>query len=203
MTVRPIVVMGEEVLHRPAAPVTAFDGALRGLVRDMFDTMRAAPGVGLAAPQIGVDARVFVWSYGGLHPFDREYGPALGMTIPSPSSGAVINPHLELDWKGAELLPERLDLEREHEGCLSFPGYQYPIRRAPRAVLEGFDIDGGPIRIEAVAWLARIFQHEYGHLLGELYVDRLAGPWADEAAVQARIRGWGRPGVSWMPGSEG
>lgn len=202
MAIRPIVVMGEEVLHRPSRAVTAFDDELRELVADMVDTMRAAPGVGLAAPQIGVDARIFVWEYNGRAPFDAEYGKALGIDVPQPSSGVVINPQLELDWSDAEgILPEHLDLDREHEGCLSFPGPQYPLRRALRAQLTGYDVDGQPLRIEAAGWLARIFQHEYGHLCGELYVDRLTPPWSDEAGAYALVHGWGAPGTAWMPSS--
>lgn len=199
MTIRPILVMGEDVLHRPAAPVTEIDEAVTALVADMIDTVRAAPGVGLAAPQIGVDARVFVWRYAGFHPFDLEYGSALGITVPAPSAGAIVNPSLELDWTGVDALPAELDLEREHEGCLSFPGVQYPIRRAPRAILSGVDLRGEPVRVEALGWLARIFQHECAHLEGELYVDRLREPWAGEAAAHALEKGWGSPGISWTP----
>ncbi len=197
--IRPIVVTGEPVLHRPAAPVERFDDALAELVADMTETMIAAPGVGLAAPQIGVDAAVFVWRYAGLAPFDLEYGEALGVAVPAPSEGAVVNPRLALDHSDESVLPARLDLECEHEGCLSFPGYQYPLRRAPRAVLEGLTPSGEPLRVEASGWLARIFQHEFGHLQGRLYVDLLDEPWATEAALAKRAAGWGRPGISWTP----
>lgn len=197
--IRDIVVEGEAVLRRVSAPIERFDEELRALVSDMVDTMIAAPGVGLAAPQIGVDAAVFVWRYSGRSRFDERYGAALGLGGARPSSGAVVNPRLSLEWDPERVLPSAPDLECECEGCLSFPGYQYPLRRATRAVLEGFTPDGEPLRVEAAGWLARIFQHEYGHLGGRLYIDHLAEPWAGEAAAVKSAEGWGSPGIFWTP----
>ena len=125
----------------------------------------------------------------------RGFNTALG--------GVVVNPTLDLVWdaEGAgAILPEEPDMMRESEGCLSVPGYGYPLRRALGAVLRGYDVSGAPIEVTARGWLARIFQHEYDHLRGTLYVDRLAQPYADEAGQVIRERGWGRSGYTWTPG---
>ena len=140
MSILPICITGEPVLHRAAAPVESFDSELRDLVADMIETMHAAPGVGLAAPQVGVGSQIFVWRYGGASSFDTQYrdvlqldeGPARGFN--TALSGVVINPTLDLVWdaEGAgAILPEKPDMMRESEGCLSVPGYGYPLRRGP------------------------------------------------------------------------
>lgn len=182
MTIRPIRITGEPVLHTVAKPVTRFDDELRALVDDMFETMDEAPGVGLAAPQVGVGLRLFVYTYtddsGVLH------------------RGHIINPELWLT--PAPTGP--LDIDEEAEGCLSVPGERYPLRRAERGILTGVDVDGAAVRIEADGWLARIFQHEYDHLNGVLYVDRLIDPYAYAANKVVKKRRWGQPGLSWTPG---
>ncbi len=182
MAVLPIRITGDPVLHRPAAPVTVFDETLRALVADMFETMDAAPGVGLAAPQVGVDARLFVYGW------TDEEGTAW--------RGVAINPEL---WLSPTELGE-LDPETESEGCLSIPGERFPLRRARRAILRGVDLDERPFEIVAEGWLARIFQHEYDHLDGVLYADRLEEPHAKAVARIIRKNGWGSPGRSWTPG---
>ncbi|MBO1902918.1 peptide deformylase [Leucobacter weissii] len=181
MAILPIVIRGEPVLHRPAEPVTRFDSELRGLVDDMFETCEAAPGVGLAAPQVGVGKRVFVWMYE-----DQDEAPAVG---------AAINPEL---W----IAPPEPGLpgEDEVEGCLSFPGERFALRRSPRALLRAHDLDGEPFEIETSGWFARIMQHEYDHLDGLLYVDRLVHPENRAAQKAERKNGWGVPGLSWTPG---
>lgn len=181
MTVHPIVISGEPVLHRPAEPVTEFDGALRTLVDDMFETTVAAPGVGLAAPQIGIGKRIFVWIYE-----DQDEGPARGVAI---------NPELWL----APMEPG-LPGEDEVEGCLSFPGERFALRRSERALLRAQDVDGTPYELEVSGWFARIMQHEFDHLNGLLYVDRLVHPESRGAQKALRKNGWGVPGLSWMPG---
>jgi len=209
MSLLPICITGEPVLHRVAAPIETFDSELSDLVADMIETMHAAPGVGLAAPQVGVGTQVFVWRYGGAGSFDSHYrdvlqldeGPARGFN--TALSGVVVNPTLDLVWddEGAgAILPTRPDATCESEGCLSVPGYSYPLRRALGAVLRGYDVSGTPIKVAARGWLARIFQHEYDHLRGTLYVDRLAQPYADEAQQVIRERGWGSSGYTWTPG---
>ncbi|MCE1180228.1 MAG: peptide deformylase [Micrococcales bacterium] len=182
MTVRPIVITGEPVLHRRAEPVTQFDDELRALVDDMFETMDAARGVGLAAPQIGVGLRIFTWQ------MDNNDGvPARGVIVNpfvSPSKPAVGDP----------------DPDEESEGCLSVPGESFPLRRGERASVSGYDVDGNEIAFAATGWFARCMQHEYDHLNGFLYVDRLNERWAKKAKKAVKRNGWGTPGHTWMPG---
>src|SRR5919107_1958371 len=180
MAVRPIVISGDPVLHSPAKPVTRFDSALRTLVRDLYETMDAAPGVGLAAPQVGVPLRVF--TYGWVDEAGTRW------------RGVAINPELWITPPP----PGEPDEDEESEGCLSFPGERFGLRRADRAILRATDLDGERFEIAADGWLARIFQHEYDHLDGTLYVDRLGERDQRIAAKIARKLGWGKPGVSWM-----
>jgi peptide deformylase len=164
--------------------VTVFDNALAELVQDMYETMDEAPGVGLAAPQIGVSLRVFVYDW------DAEDG--------SEQRGVVINPTLEI----SEVPSGEPDWETESEGCLSVPGERFPLKRADKAILRGVDLDQNPVRIEATGWFARIFQHEFDHLEGTLYVDRLIQEYKSEAQEIIQERGWGKDGISWLPGQE-
>ena len=184
MAVRPILITGDPVLHDCALPVETIDDDLRTLVQDMRDTMVAAPGVGLAAPQVGVPLRVFVYSWtddsGTLH------------------EGTAINPEL---WISPPAIGE-LDEDEESEGCLSIPGERFPLRRAESAKLTATDLDGVRTTIRATGWLARIFQHEFDHLDGVLYADRLVPP-HDRGVLRAiRKREWGVPATSWLPGAD-
>jgi peptide deformylase len=182
MTIRPICIKGTPVLHQPASDVLVFDDNLRTLVDDMFETMDAAPGVGLAAPQIGVGSRVFTYNWtedDGTH-----------------KRGVVINPQLEL----GPISQEDPDEDEESEGCLSFPGYRFALKRADTAILTGVDLDQNPVRIEAQGWFARIFQHEFDHLNGILYIDRLQEKYRVEVDEATKQEGWGRDGLSWLPG---
>jgi peptide deformylase len=145
MAILPIRKLGDPVLREKARPVERFDRSLRRIADDMFETMYDAPGVGLAANQIGISARFFV--------FDDGQG----------NSGFVANP--ELSDLGAS--------ESQDEGCLSIPGPFYPTARALEATLRGQGLDGRPVEFHAEGLLARIFQHETDHLNGMLYVDRL------------------------------
>ena len=153
---RPIVTYGSNpVLHRPCTPVTEFDRDLRRLVLDMFASMEAADGVGLAANQIGVDARVFV----------IDCPDADGEDV----VGYVVNPVLTiLEPEGDEPAEEVTE-----EGCLSVPGPYSELPRAFRARVDGVNVDGDPVRIEATGMAARCLQHEVDHLDGTVYVDRL------------------------------
>jgi peptide deformylase len=182
MTVRPIVITGEPVLHRRAAPVDRYDEALAQLVQDMFETQKAANGVGLAAPQIGVGQRVFTWS------MDNSDGV--------PTIGAVVNPYVT----AAKPPVGDPDPHEETEGCLSVPGESFPLRRGQTAHVTGFDMTGQPISFDATGWFARCMQHEYDHLNGFLYIDRLDGRWAKKAKKAVKEHGWGRPGSFWTPG---
>ncbi|ARC57075.1 Peptide deformylase [Frondihabitans sp. 762G35] len=182
MAVRPIKITGEPTLHEVAAPVTSFDASLAALVDDLFETMDLAPGVGLAGPQVGVPLRVFVYSY--VDDDDVTW------------RGAAVNPVL---WQ-SPLTIDPLDDDDESEGCLSIPGERYPLRRAEGVILRAFDVHGEPFEIEAHGWLARIFQHEYDHLDGILYADRLEHPFGKAVAKVIRKSSWGVPGQEWMPG---
>ena len=145
MTVIPIRTLGDPVLREPTKPVETFDDALRSLSEDMFETMYAAPGVGLAANQVGIARAFFVYD-------DREG-----------HVGFVANPDLS----------ELEDEDTIDEGCLSIPGPYHDTTRAVRVRLRGQDLTGDPIDIRAEGLLARIFQHETDHLRGMLYIDRL------------------------------
>lgn len=182
MAVLPIRIMGDPVLHAPASPIEQITEEIRTLVADMFETMDAAPGVGLAAPQVGVPLRIYTYSY------EDDEG--------SPWRGVILNPEL---WM-TPLVPGEPDEDEESEGCLSFPGERFALRRSERVLVTGIDLDGEPVRIDVDGWRARIMQHEFDHLDGVLYIDRLTGPDAKLVQKIARKRGWGRPGASWMPG---
>ena len=182
MAVLPIRITGDPVLHSPARPVDEIDDDVRTLIADMFETMDEAPGVGLAAPQVGVPLRLFV--YGWTDDSDTRH------------RGVAINPTLWI----APVPAGDADPDTESEGCLSFPGERFPLRRSPRAILQAVDLEQQPFEVRADGWLARIFQHEYDHLDGLLYVDRLTDGPARTAAKVERKRGWGVPGQSWLPG---
>jgi peptide deformylase len=144
VAVQPIRLFGDPVLRTPADPVIDFDKELRLLVKDLTDTMMDAPGLGLAAPQIGVGLRVFTYCV------DDE-----------PSH--LVNPDLDLS-------DEEQDGE---EGCLSLPGLAYDTKRALRVVAKGFNEFGDPVIVEGSDLLARCIQHETDHLDGVLFIDRL------------------------------
>ena len=136
MSIQPIRLFGDPVLVTPAANVVDFDKELRNLVADLTETMLEAPGAGLAAPQIGVSLRVFVWDV------DDELGH-------------LINPTLDLSD----------ELQDGEEGCLSFPDLRYPTPRAMRVVAKGFNMHGDPVTVEGSELLARAIQHETDRLL--------------------------------------
>lgn len=182
MAVLPIRITGNPVLHSRAHEVTDFDERLSSLVADMFETMEAAPGVGLAAPQVGIPLRLFVFNW-------VDEGDTLWR-------GVAINPTL---WISPPPTGEA-DEDDELEGCLSVPGERFPLRRGELAILNAVDLDGTPFEVRAEGWLARIFQHEFDHLDGVLYVDRLAHAAAKLASKTIRKNGWGEPGLSWTPG---
>jgi len=190
MAVRPIVILGDPVLHTPARPVPVGpDGSLPPdlgeLITDMYDTMNAANGVGLAANQIGVGLRVFVY----------DCSAERGKT--TRRRGVVVNPVLTTSD-----IPETMpDPETDDEGCLSVPGESFPCGRAQWAQVTGLDADGAAVTLEGTGLFARMLQHETGHLDGILYVDRLIGRHARAAKRAVKSRGWGVPGLSWTPGT--
>ena len=149
--IRPIVRYGLDVLHRPASPVGEITLEIQQLIDDMIQTMYAAPGIGLAAPQVGVPLRIFVADISvGRNPADLL---------------TFINPEFV----------ERDGMQLEEEGCLSVPGFNATVARPSRVVLKGLDRDGQEHTQEATGLLARCFQHEIDHLDGMLFVDRLRG----------------------------
>ena len=161
MSIKPIRLFGDPVLVTPAAPVVDFDKELRNLVADLTDTMIEAPGAGLAAPQIGVSLRVFVWDV------DDELGH-------------LINPTLDLSD----------ELQDGEEGCLSFPALRYQTPRAMRVVAKGFNMYGDPVIVEGSEFLARAIQHETDHLDGIVFIDRLATADRKLAMKQIRESDW-------------
>jgi peptide deformylase len=167
--IRPIVKFGVAGLQAPSQPVEDFDTALHTLIDDMIETMYAAPGIGLAAPQIGVPLRVCV--------IDLSIGKRGGQVI------TLVNPEFV----------EREGLQLEEEGCLSVPGFQATVPRPERAVVAGRDRDGLPITIEGNGLLARALQHELDHLDGRLFLDRLRGIQRD--VIVRRIRKQQRQGA--------
>lgn len=184
MAIRPIVITGEPVLHQRASEVTEFNDELRQLVEDMYQTMDKAPGVGLAAPQVGVGLRLFTYDYADDEGRDRR--------------GVIINPVLEV----GPIVDEPADEDTEIEGCLSVPGERFPLKRAENVKISGVDLEQNPVEISATGWFARIFQHEFDHLDGILYVNRLAEPWKEISTDIIADNGWGKPGLSWLPGKD-
>jgi len=195
MAVLPIRISGDPVLHTPASPVAVIDDELRALVADMFETMDAAPGVGLAGPQVGVPLRLFVFSY-TEDTGDEDTGDDDDTRTLREYRGVAINPELFITPTSVE----PADPDTESEGCLSFPGERFPLVRGEAAILRATDLDGRPYEIEAEGWLARIFQHEFDHLDGLLYVDRIDPVYAKVARKIERKKGWGVPGLAWLPG---
>ncbi|MFG3348025.1 peptide deformylase [Streptomyces sp. NPDC048018] len=153
-TSRPITVVGNPVLHRECKDVTEFGDELSQLIDDMFASQRTAEGVGLAANQIGVDLKVFVYDC-----MDDE-----GVR----HVGHVVNPVLE------DLPAELRVLDEANEGCLSVPTAYAELARPDYAVVRGQDLAGNPIRVRGTGYFARCLQHETDHLYGRLYIDRLS-----------------------------
>jgi peptide deformylase len=161
MTIRDIVTLPNPVLRRKAKAVTRFDDSLQKLIDDMIETMRQAPGVGLAAPQVGASERLIVVEY----PVDDE-------AEESPKKLYVlINPEFK------SISEEK---EMGIEGCLSIPGLQGEVERALTVTVKGLNRHGQPMRVKAKGWLARIFQHEVDHLDGIVYPDRATRVWKPE-----------------------
>jgi peptide deformylase len=149
--IRPILKYGERPLHEPARSVDAVTPDIDRLIDDLIETMYAAPGIGLAATQVGVPLRAFV----------------IDLSIGRDPKGLIVmlNPEFV----------EREGMQLEEEGCLSVPGFNATVVRPTRAVVKGLDRHGSPQQIEGTGLLARAFQHEMDHLDGTLFVDRLRG----------------------------
>jgi len=158
MTPRDIVTLPDPVLRRKARAVTRFDVELQRLVDDMIETLREAPGVGLAAPQVGVSDRLIVVEY----PEDDEQEDAPKKLF------VVVNPEIKETSEETEIAIE---------GCLSIPGLQGEVERSLAVTVKGLTRRGQPVKIKAKGWLARIFQHEIDHLNGVVFTDRATKVW--------------------------
>jgi peptide deformylase len=158
MTIRQIVTLPDPVLRRKARPVTRFDRELRTLIDDMIETMRAAPGVGLAAPQVGVSLRVIVVEY--AEDEEKEDAPK--------KLYVMVNPEIKVVSE---------ETEEGIEGCLSVPGWQGEVERGLRVTVKGQTRRGQPMKVKAKGWMARIFQHEIDHINGVVFTDRATKIW--------------------------
>jgi peptide deformylase len=161
LAIQPIRLFGDPVLRKPAVEVVDFDKELRTLIADLTDTMLAAPGAGLAAPQIGVGLRAFTWYVDG-------------------ELGHLINPTLDLSE----------ETQFGPEGCLSLPELTYDCKRAMWVVARGFNMHGEPVTIEGSELLARAIQHETDHLDGVLFIDRLDTDARKAAMKEIRESEW-------------
>jgi peptide deformylase len=168
MTLRTIVTLPDPVLRRKARPVAKFDKNLHTLIDDMIETMREAPGVGLAAPQIGLSERLLVIEY-----YEREEDEE---NEEAPKKvWAVINP---------EIMKASDDMVMGVEGCLSIPGLLGEVERHAEVQVKALNRHGKLMKIKAKGWLARIFQHEIDHLNGILFTDRATRVWQPQQEVE-------------------
>ena len=165
MTVQPIRLFGDPVLRTPAEPVTDFDKELRTLVTDLTDTLREQEGSGLAAPQLGVGLRVFVFDVDGVR-------------------GHLVNPVVEFPDEEEQDGPE---------GCLSIPGVYVDTKRRMNVVAKGFNQHGDPVQLVGTGTMARCVQHEHDHLEGVLFIDRLDPERRKEAMRLIRQAEWYDP----------
>lgn len=175
MAVRPILTAENPLLRRKSKKVVHFGDGLRQLVKDMFDSLHAVKGLGLAAPQIGVLQRVFIVEL----PAETD---EQGREIASAATYVLVNP--EVIRKEGE--------EEMEEGCLSVPGYRGKVKRAIRVTIRGQDLNGKTVRYRGEGLLAQAFQHELDHLDGILYLDRLESPdklWRFEPGEAAEAAG--------------
>ena len=165
MAILPIRKFGDPALRERAQEVDRVTDLHRRIIDDMIETMRDAPGVGLAGPQVGVLERIFVWEVEDEH-------------------GVVINP---------QIVERSKDTDVDDEGCLSLPGIYYPVERAARVTVTGLDRNGEPVTLDAEEMLARVCQHEIDHLDGVLFIDHLPENMKKEALATLRDQALGLP----------
>lgn len=168
MALREIVFLPDPVLRRKARKVTTFDSDLQVLIDDMIETMREAPGVGLAAPQVGVSQRVVVVEY--TEDEENEDAPK--------KLYVLVNP---------EILQPSKETEMGIEGCLSVPGLVGEVERHTSLTVKGQNRRGQPVKYKVSGWLARIFQHEIDHLDGIIYTDRAVRVWKPREGEEAPV----------------
>jgi peptide deformylase len=171
MTVREIITPENPMLRQKAKKVTTFGPALKTLADDMVETMRQAPGVGLAAPQVAVSQRLIV----------VEYAPG-SETLPEEEAAAA--PKKLFSVVNPEIVKTSEETAAGVEGCLSIPGYAGEVERFTAVTVKGFNLQGKPLKIKADGWLARIFQHEIDHLDGVLFIDRASKIWKTKEAPE-------------------
>ncbi len=164
MALRTIVTLPDPVLRRKARPVTAFDKDLQTLIDDMVETMRDAPGVGLAAPQVGVSQRLIVIEYAEPPEDDEEKEV-------KPKLYVMANP---------EIVKTSEEKVLGVEGCLSIPALVGEVDRYTMVQVKGLNRRGQPMKVKAEGWLARIFQHEIDHINGVVFPDRATRVWKPE-----------------------
>jgi peptide deformylase len=164
MAVRDIISLPDATLRTRAHRVRDFSPALQRLIDDMIETMRAAPGVGLAAPQIGISQQLIVVEY-------AEEGKGEDTPPKEPKLYVLVNPEITRTSKETVV---------EIEACLSVPGYAGEVERFETVTIKGQNRHGKPLRLKAKGWLARIFQHEIDHTNGTLYIDRASKVWRIE-----------------------
>jgi peptide deformylase len=174
MALRTIVTLPEPVLRRKARPVTKFDNDLQTLIDDMIDTMRDAPGVGLAAPQVGISERVIVVEY--AEPEEVEEGKEPKEV--EPKLYVMVNP---------EIVKSSPETVMGVEGCLSIPVLVGEVERAQEVRIKGYNRRGQPMKLKADGWLARIFQHEIDHINGVVFTDRATKVWQPEEPVEDKV----------------
>ncbi|QLY29043.1 peptide deformylase [Nocardia huaxiensis] len=174
MTIQPVRLFGDPILRARAAEVESFDKEVRQLVTDLTDTMYESGGVGMAAPQIGVGLRVFVYDTGD-------------------AQGHLINPEFEVIGEDTQTGPE---------GCLSIPGVREDVTRAMTVRARGVDVDGNPVEFQAEGLLARCVQHETDHLDGVLFLQRLEPATRKEAMRTLRESSWFTRGITVLAASE-
>lgn len=170
MALRKIVTLPEPVLRRKAHPVTTFDKGLQTVIEDMIETMRDAPGVGLAAPQIGLSERLIVVEYYEHEEDEEEENEEAPKKV-----WAMINP---------EIVKASEEKVMGVEGCLSIPNLVGEVERHAAIQVKGLNRHGKPMKVKAEGWLARIFQHEIDHLNGVLFPDRATRVWQPPQEVE-------------------
>ena len=161
MTLRQIVYLPDPILRKKAQPVKKFDAAIQTLIDDMIETMRQAPGVGLAAPQVGVSSRLIVVEY--AMDDSKEDAPKKLFVMANP-----------------EIKEMSAEVELGVEGCHSGPGLHGEVERALQVTVKGLNRHGQPMKVKAKGWIARIFQHEIDHINGVVFTDRAVRVWQPE-----------------------
>jgi peptide deformylase len=174
MALRTIVTLPDPVLRRKARPVKKFDKNLQTLIDDMIETMRDAPGVGLAAPQVGISEQVIVVEYAEPEEVDEGEEPV----EVEPKLYVMVNP---------EIVKSSLETVVGVEGCLSIPALVGEVERAEEVRIRGFNRHGQPMKLKVDGWLARIFQHEIDHINGVVFTDLATQIWQPEEPIEDKV----------------